>query len=737
MGQPESESHIAFDCRMTTEDRAMAIARLMELQGSTKPTKEVDTCGDETNEDAEPEAEEGTEAVDDVAGANALAAECAATADGSIDTTAAFENTDDAEKPSTEELVAEEGVDAEDDLVEATPLAPEVEVIAETAIGEDTTDNETAVKLPTAESCVTEETSIDTTCGDTMPASLNPSEPATMMAEAEAEANVFEFIAEHASKIELPVPGTPIKTSSKASPDVHDTSRTPTQVAECPREDLPADVPFPTDSNDPAILAATPAKAAFVKTPYKQPGGKLSHTSLELQAIEARRAELEKERIKHEKYRLLAQQQYAHQMIERSTKPLTLPLTPELLSTKRGAARCAGHASEVACTPECERRFVTAEALVARSDKPTPAALPTARRSTTAHSPFLETAARARQVDVAADAFVDQLSAEILVQRKSRPPSPERPRKRTVPASPFLETKQRAKRSRADDKENVAPLSFEALVARPLTAAAVAVRDAKKAPTIAVMPALATMERATTQATYRKAVYTVDHDAIELGKKFHAMPVPATARQPAAPKKRPALATVQPKTPPLESLKRHALYKEAFLARQQQEREADEAKRVFRAQPMPVPPAAPATIKSKTPLTIAVPFVCPGDVFHERHLERMATLKAQMEEAARAQTQVKATPMVVAQAPPVQPSTKALTEARSPQLQLKRRMADRAAFDRKEQERRARDQEARQALAKEAAHKEKLEVLAWRKTELTFKALKRRRNAKPAADAAL
>ncbi|OQS00718.1 hypothetical protein ACHHYP_02867 [Achlya hypogyna] len=343
---------------------------------------------------------------------------------------------------------------------------------------------------------------------------------------------------------------------------------------------------------------------------------------------------------------------------------------------------------------------------------------------------WIQRAAGAGQVDVAADAFVDQLSAESLIQRKPRPPSPERPRKRTVPASPLLETKQRAKRSRSDDKENVAPLSFEALVARPLTVAAVAVRDAKKAPTIAVMPALATMERAMTQATYRKAVYTVDHDAIELGKKFHAMPVPATARQLAAPKKRPALATVQPKTPPLESLKRNALYKEAFLARQQQEREADKAKR----SEVSYGPAAPAAIKSKTPLTVAVLFVCPGDVFHERHLELMAALKAQAEEAARAQTQVKATPMVVAQAPPVQPSTKALIEARSPHLQLKRRMADRAAFDRKEQERRARDEEAWQVLAKEAAYKEKLAVLAWRKSELTFMALKRRRSAKPTAD---
>ncbi|KDO26891.1 hypothetical protein SPRG_07605 [Saprolegnia parasitica CBS 223.65] len=541
---------------------------------------------------------------------------------------------------------------------------------------------------------------------------------------------------------------TPAKTSTMASEaSVDAVYATPEANGASPAfsGDISYDGPSHFDLNTPSAKnlreGDEDAKTAFVKTPYKQPNAKLSYTSLELQAIKARRAEIEKEKLRNEKYRLLAQKQSTHQMVERSTKPLTLPITPELLSTKRGAFRCAGHDAMHPCTPECDRKaaVLTAEELVARPDR---VRIPSSKplRTTSAHSPFLQTATRARRSDVTEASYTDKsngpISAADLVCRKPRAASPVRVLKRTVPASPFLATKHRAKKPRFDDKENMDPsptvvMTAEALVARPLHTKMTQKDDvAKRAITIAMAPHLATMERATLQATYRKAVPLIDEDAIELAKPFHASPVPSSLHKQSKLKKtrRSPLATVQATTPPLKSLERHAKYKAEFEARTKQQRDDDDAKRVFKAQPMPIVSMHAPVIKSKTPLTVAAPFQCPGDVFHERHLERMQALREQAEDDMRNMMRVKATPILLAtHNVGVAPSTKPLTEAKSPSLALKRRMVDRAAYDKKEQERRQRDEEARRVLADEAARKEQEDLKAYRKNELTFRALKRRR----------
>ncbi|EQC26765.1 hypothetical protein SDRG_15415 [Saprolegnia diclina VS20] len=534
---------------------------------------------------------------------------------------------------------------------------------------------------------------------------------------------------------------TPAKTNLVASDASVDAVYTTPQAKGAFSGDISFDGPSHFDLNTPSAdakyLRGEDAKTAFVKTPYKPANAKLSYTSLELQAIKARRAELEKEKLRNEKYRLVAQKQSTHQMVERSTKPLTLPITPELLSTKRGALRCVGHDATHPCTPECDRKaaFLTAEELVARPDRVTGIPHSKPLRRTSAHSPFLQTATRARRSDVTEAETTNNgpISAADLVCRKPRAASPARTFKRTVPASPFLETKHRAKKPRFDDKENMDPstpvVTAEALVARPLHTK-MPHDVAKKTITIAAAPHLMTMERATMQATYRKAVPQVDEDAIELAKQFHASPVPTSLHKPSTLKKtrRSPLSTVQAKTPPLKSLERHRKYKADFEARQQKQLEDDDAKRVFKAQPMPIVTGTTLVVKSKTPLTVAAPFQCPGDVFHERHLEHMQVLREKAEDDLRNQMRVKATPIMLStHVVGVAPSTKPLTEAKSPSLALKRRMVDRAAYDRKEQERRQQDEEARLVLAKEAARKEQLELKAYRKNELTFRALKRRR----------
>jgi hypothetical protein len=126
------------------------------------------------------------------------------------------------------------------------------------------------------------------------------------------------------------------------------------------------------------------------------------------------------------------------------------------------------------------------------------------------------------------------------------------------------------------------------------------------------------------------------------------------------------------------------------------------------------------------PVTEVEPFQCPGDEFYQRHLEKMAQIVAEEDALRQQKMQVKARPILaVAQVARVAPSTKPLTEAKSPLLHVTQRARERSLYDDAERKRRQQEEEQRRQHEEEQQRQEAASLKAWREKELAFKALRR------------
>ncbi|KAF0691941.1 Aste57867_16911 [Aphanomyces stellatus] len=404
-----------------------------------------------------------------------------------------------------------------------------------------------------------------------------------------------------------------------------------------------------------------------------------------------------------------------HETKDVQPKPLTRPHSPDLQCAKRDY-RCADHAAPTSH----ERPMATSlETLVSRAHvTPAPRARPLKR--TAPHSPYLETAHRAKLKPdpMSSSEYKNEtILAQDLVRRRDDTPATTYVPKRTAPHSPYLETAHRSSAYAAPQQANV----YEGVV-DPATLCSRTCSTADKENTVP-------LTRTTPQSPYlrttkrsRPPMDVPDDDAAELAKQFHATPLRRTKK----PKTMAAVVvrpTTTPMSPPLQSVARHREYQADFRGKMQQAEVVDAARRKFKAAPMPVYDG-PQGVKpvARMPLTEVEPFQMPGERFEELAKERMAR-KREEEAALRAKRMcVKATPIHAGSAahgvPAVKP--KALTECFSPKLAVKRRAAERAAYDAKDKARRETEEETKRRTMAEAAAAEAVRVRQWRET-LSFK----------------
>ncbi|KAF0735876.1 hypothetical protein Ae201684P_021204 [Aphanomyces euteiches] len=435
---------------------------------------------------------------------------------------------------------------------------------------------------------------------------------------------------------------------------------------------------------------------------------KLSFTSRELQEIDRRRQEIEKEKERYEKFRILASHKaQATFAQEKSIKPLTLPISPDLLCAKRDF-RCVGHDGPV----NDPVPNIQPETLVARQYEPLKAA---PIKKTEPHSPFLITAQRAKLKPIpeasASAGSTGFIQPQDLVRRDGHEPIPF-VAKKTVPHSPFLIT---ARRGHSAPPSQGSSQGVVDLASQLRQHDASRDKENVKPPTRPQAPALHSTKRS------RPPVPVEDEDEIELAKQFHARPVSRRVLEGhSLPRPSKKLRVTQPQSPNLESVRRHKEYQRDFIGKIEEAIATEEKQRKFKAQPMPVYNSTSGLSRvTPMPLTEVEPFHMPGERFEELAKERIAAKRIEEEETMRKMAVVKATRILRGKQVPA-PVHKPPTECQSPALAVKRRAVDRAVFD-------AKDKARRDALEAEAERKrqedkraEAAQIKAWRET-LSFK----------------
>ncbi|KAG9407720.1 hypothetical protein AC1031_002440 [Aphanomyces cochlioides] len=426
---------------------------------------------------------------------------------------------------------------------------------------------------------------------------------------------------------------------------------------------------------------------------------KLSFTSRELQEIDRRRQEIEKEKESHKAQATFAQ--------EKSIKPLTLPISPDLLCAKRDF-RCVGHDGPV----NDPVPNIQPETLVARQYEPLKAA---PIKKTEPHSPFLITAQRAMLKPIpeasASAGSTGFIQPQDLVRRDGHEPIPF-VAKKTVPHSPFLIT---ARRGHSAPPSQGSSQGVVDLASQLRQHDASRDKENVKPPTRPQAPALHSTKRS------RPPVPVEDEDEIELAKQFHARPVSRRVLEGhSLPRPTKKLRVTQPQSPNLESVRRHKEYQRDFIGKIEEAIAAEEKQRKFKAQPMPVYNSTSGLSRvTPMPLTEVEPFHMPGERFEELAKERIAAKRIEEEESLRKMAVVKATRILRGKQVPALVH-KPPTECQSPALAVKRRAVERAVFDAKDKARRDALEAETERKRQEDMQAEAAQIKAWRET-LSFK----------------
>nr|CCA24989.1 conserved hypothetical protein [Albugo laibachii Nc14]CCA26513.1 conserved hypothetical protein [Albugo laibachii Nc14] len=479
----------------------------------------------------------------------------------------------------------------------------------------------------------------------------------------------------------------------------------------------------------------------------KSDDSRMSSTSRELQKIQEERLQLQMERMRiREFHERTKSKRPLADIYQRSTKQLTIPVSPQFQADHRG--RCDAHHTRSGNTAALESNqdeddgFDYGECNSQGREQPHPPippekllsrdfefALPqqytsiTASQRTIPHSPHLATAERAGRY-----CFQSMIRDEKESETVSDALKPKKAGGLTKPQTPQLETRRRAQLmsqfrkpiEMIDSDEEELAKKFHA---KPLNKK---IFDAK--PPLAGFPSRKEIEKpiSTTFTSHSADVKRVNR-APEASKRLES-----NERRSIQPRRPKPHELVVPETPDLKSIERHRQYQVQFRQRLEIEDEHAKRQREFRAKPIRMASTPVPFQGSEKPLTEVKPFALQGDKWHERARERLEMKKREEEAKYKDGARFKAKPLpqvVYASSDQlsskhfqIKPSCKPVTKFSAPMLASERRASERAAFDAAERERRGQEEALKRQIDEESRQMEDEALRRLRREQLRFHA---------------